>query len=236
MAESGQAATPATSYHRGMSTEPSRIRASDQDRNSAAEALSRAFAQGQLDFREFDERTSTVWATTYRDELLPPLADLFPDPARVLDHPLPAVRPDQAPTPPPRSMSLQQVTGEPGGDSFSLAVMGGTERAGGWLCAPTHTSVAIMGGTDLDLRQARLSARETVIYAVAVMGGIDIVVPEDVRIICDGVGIMGGFGVTDHKSVTLAREDIPADAPVIRLRGLGLMGAVEVTRKARGAR
>lgn len=221
-----------------MSNDPSRLRASDEDRSRAAEALSHAFAQGKLDYAEFDERTSTVWATKYRDELLLPLADLYPDPARVLDQQLPAVRPDHTPTPSPQAqaMSLQQVTGEPGGDSFSVAVMGGSERAGGWLCAPTHTSLALMGGTVLDLRHARLSARETVIHAVAVMGGIEITVPEDVRIICDGVGIMGGFGVSDDKSVTLAREDIPLDAPVIRLRGLALMGGVEVTRKARGVR
>ncbi len=221
-----------------MSTDPSRIRASDEDRTRAAEALSHAFSQGQLDYLEFDERTSAIWATKYRDELLLPLADLYPDPARVLDRQLPSVRPGHTPTPAPqsRTRSLQQVTGETGGDSFSLAVMGGSERAGGWMCAPTHTSLALMGGTVLDLRHARLGAHETLIFAVAVMGGIEITVPEDVQVICDGAGIMGEFGIRDHESVTLAREDVPADAPVIRLRGLALMGEVAIIRKARDVR
>ncbi|GAB3691777.1 DUF1707 SHOCT-like domain-containing protein [Corynebacterium nasicanis] len=209
--------------------DPHRIRASDDDRQRAANALSAAFSQGQLDYREFEERSQTVWATKYLDELALPLADLFPDPAAVLQQRVPAVRPDHTP-------QVTQVTGEPGGDAFSLAIMGGSERAGDWLCAPTHTSLAIMGGTGIDLRQARLGSRETVINAIAVMGGIEIIVPEDVHIISDGVGIMGGFGVTDDKSVTLRREDVPADAPVIRFRGLALMGGVGVTRKARGAR
>lgn len=211
------------------------IRASDDDRHRAAEALSRAFAQGQLDYEEFDERTRTIWATRYREDLLTPLADLYPDPARELEPQTPAVRPHHTPQPRPRTTSLEQVTGNTGGTSFSFALMGGTEYAGDWLCAPTHTSLAIMGGVDVDLRHARLSSHETVISAVAVMGGIQIVVPEDVRIISDGVGVMGGFGVTDDKSVTLRREDIPTDAPVIRLRGLALMGGVDIVRKARDA-
>src|SRR5699024_4770372 len=92
-----------------MSNDPSRLRASDEDRSRAAEALSHAFAQGKLDYAEFDERTSTVWATKYRDELLLPLADLYPDPARVLDRQLPAVRPDH--TPPPSGPRRSAPTG-----------------------------------------------------------------------------------------------------------------------------
>lgn len=211
----------------------SRIRASDGDRERAVTALNQAFSQGQLDYAEFDERTRRIWATKYQDELLEPLVDLFPDPLQVFSEHTPAVRPENAPQSHP---SHWQVTGEPGGDSFSFAVMGGSERTGDWLCAPTHTSLAVMGGTEVDLREARLGARETVINAFAIMGGIEIIVPEDVYIVSDGVGIMGGFGVSDDNSVTLRREDIPAGAPVIRVRGAALMGGVGVTRKARGAK
>ncbi|MDO5670981.1 MAG: DUF1707 domain-containing protein [Corynebacterium sp.] len=217
--------------------DPFRIRASDDDRQRAAAALSQAFSQGQLDYREFDERTQLIWSTKYREELLTPLEDLFPDPAAVLDQRTPAVRPDYSPEPRPHQPPARsQVTGESGGDAFSVAIMGGSERAGNWLCSPTHTSLAIMGGTGVDLREARLGAQETVINAIAVMGGIEIIVPEDVRVVSDGIGIMGGFGISDDESVTLRREDIPADAPVIRFRGIALMGGVGVTRKARGAK
>ena len=217
--------------------DPSRIRASDGDRERAAAALSQAFSQGQLDYSEFDERTRQIWATKYQDELLVPLSDLYPDPQRLFDGSLPAALPDQAPQVRPRQEPVRiRVTGDQGGDSFSFAVMGSSERTGDWLCAPTHTSLAIMGGTDIDLRQARLGSRETVIYAVALMGGMEITVPEDVHIISDGIGIMGGFGISDDRSVTLRREDIPPGAPVIHVRGLALMGGVGVTRKAYGAK
>ena len=72
--------------------------------------------------------------------------------------------------------------------------------------------------------------------AVAIMGGIDIIVPDDVRVIDDGIGIMGGFGIEDHPSCTVPVAQLPADAPVIRVRGLALMGGVGITRAARGAR
>lgn len=66
--------------------------------------------------------------------------------------------------------------------------MGSSEKRGDWLCAPHHVSIAVMGGTELDLRRARFQAAETSITVVAVMGGTDITVPHDVRVINDGVG------------------------------------------------
>lgn len=213
-----------------------RIRASDEDRNKVAAALSEAFSQGRLDYGELDERTRQVWATRYRDELLSPLQDLLADPAEALEGPLPVPRPDSTPTPVNHpSPAVRQVSGEEGGDRFTLSIMGGTEKKGDWLCAPGHVSLALMGGNVVDLRHARLGSRETSITAVAVMGGVDIIVPEDIRVISDGIGIMGAFSIQSDKDVPLRHEDLPADAPVIRVRGLGLMGAVVITRRLREA-
>lgn len=222
-----------------MTDLPPRLRASDDDRNRVNHALGQAFSEGRIDFDEFDQRTGQVLAARYRDELSAPLADLMPDPTAVFEGPLPALLPDSSPTPAARTNPAQvrrQVTGEPGGSTFSLAIMGGTEKSGDWLIAPFHTSVALMGGTEIDLTEARLSAPETVIYAVGIMGGVDILVPEDVRVFSEGVGIMGGFGISTDPAVTVRMEDLPADAPVIRIRGLGLMGGVEVKRVPREPR
>ena len=60
--------------------------------------------------------------------------------------------------------------------------------------------------------------------------------PEDVRVIDDGIGIMGGFGKEDHTSCTVSVADLPADAPVVRVRGFARMGGVGIIRAARGAR
>lgn len=199
---------------------PPRKRASDAERDTAAKHLQDAFADGQISMAEFDERSRALYAATYADELPGLVEDLSP-----------VKRPDREASP-----SHTLVTGESGGSAFTLSVMGGSERTGQWLMAPTHTSLTLMGGNALDLREARFAAHETTVNAVAIMGGIDIIVPDDVRVIDDGIGIMGGFGIEDHPSCTVPVAQLPADAPVIRVRGLALMGGVGITRAARGAR
>ena len=199
---------------------PPRKRASDAERDTAAKHLQDAFADGQITMAEFDERSRALYAATYADELPALVEDLSP------------VKHADREVCPPRAL----VTGERGGSAFTLSVMGGSERTGQWLMAPTHTSLTLMGGNALDLREARFAAHETTVNAVAIMGGIDIIVPEDVRVIDDGIGIMGGFGLEDHPSCTVSVAQLPADAPVIRVRGLALMGGVGITRAARGAR
>lgn len=199
---------------------PPRKRASDAERDTAAKHLQDAFADGQISMAEFDERSRALYAATYADELPGLVEDLSP-----------VKRPDREASP-----SHTLVTGESGGSAFTLSVMGGSERTGQWLMAPTHTSLTLMGGNALDLREARFAAHETTVNAVAIMGGIDIIVPDDVRVIDDGIGIMGGFGIEDHPSCTVPVAQLPADAPVIRVRGLALMGGVGITCAARGAR
>lgn len=199
---------------------PPRKRASDSERDATAKHLQDAFADGQISMSELDERSRAVYAATYADELPALVEDLSP-----VKHADREVCPSRA-----------LVTGERGGSAFTLSVMGGSERTGQWLMAPTHTSITLMGGNALDLRDARLASHETTINAVAIMGGVDIIVPDDVRVIDDGVGIMGGFGIEDHRSCTVSVAELPADAPVIRVRGLALMGGVGITRAARGAR
>ncbi|WJY96761.1 DUF1707 SHOCT-like domain-containing protein [Corynebacterium fournieri] len=199
-----------------------RKRATDSDRDSTAKRLQDAFADGQLSITEFDERSRAVYNATYTDELPALTEDLSP-----VEHPHRAVA---------SHASHAQVTGEPGGTAFSVSLMGGSERTGEWLVAPAHTSLTLMGGNSLDLREARFSAQETVINAVALMGGIEIIVPEDVRVVDNGAALMGGFGIEDHPSCTISRDDLPANAPVLRIRGFALMGGVGIVRAARGAR
>ena len=91
---------------------------------------------------------------------------------------------------------------------------------------PTEfTAVAVMGGVDLDLTEARLESREVTIRAWTIMGGIDIVVPEDMAVVVDGVGFMGAFE-ENHRGV----PPPPPGAPVVRVTGLALMGGVTVKR------
>ena len=105
--------------------------------------------------------------------------------------------------------------------------MGGVTRKGAWLVPERHTAFTLMGGVDLDLREATFAAAETVIYANAVMGGIDIYVDARTHVIVEGVGIMGAFDQGRDK----VPAEITADSPVVRVKGIALMAGVTVTRK-----
>lgn len=199
-----------------------RLRASDDDRSRVVASLQEALRRGQLTLGEFDERARLAYNSRFRDELEVLLADL--DPA-----PTPPARPTPRPVPAPRD----QITGDGGGTNLSVGLLGSTSYEGVWQIGDGHTSISIMGSTELNLSEARLPGQETVINAVAVMGSVAIYVPEDFRIISDGAGVMGSFSVEDDKGVTLRQADVAADAPVIRVRGVGFMGSVEIYRVPR---
>ena len=67
-------------------------------------------------------------------------------------------------------------------------MLSGTARKGRWAMGREHNAVAVMGGVDLDLREAELESQEVVIRVFALMGGIDIVVPEDCVLDASGFG------------------------------------------------
>ncbi len=203
-----------------------RLRASDDDRSRVVASLQEALGRGQLTLGEFDERAKLAYGARFRDELDMLLADLGPDPSP------PPARPTPRPAPAPRD----QITGTGaggGGTNLSVGVLGSTSYHGVWQVGANHTSISVMGSTELNLTEARLPGQETVITAIAVMGSVEIYVPEDFRVISDGAGVMGSFSVEDDKGVTLRQADVAADAPVIRVRGVGLMGSVEIYRVPR---
>lgn len=212
------------------SPEPSEIRVGDAERDQVINTLYRALDAGQIDYAELDQRASLARKARFRGDLVPLTADLVP--AETTETP---PTPDHAPVAQSSSEVGQFVTGESGGNSVSFALMSGTDLSGDWLVAPNHTSIAVMGGNSLDMSWARLSSNNTTVYAMAVMGAVEIQVPEDVRVIAEGLPLMGGFGVSDHESVTVRMSDLPANAPTITVRGFALMGAVTVTRIARNA-
>ncbi len=108
--------------------------------------------------------------------------------------------------------------------SVIVGIMGGGSRSGSWIPAKNNWAVGVMGGCDLDFREAQLGPGVTEIRAFAVMGGVSVVVPPDVRVECSGIGIMGGF---DHEPTVISTAD--PHAPVIRVTGVAIMGGVEVT-------
>lgn len=188
------------------------LRASDTDRDRVAGILREAAAEGRLTMEELDERLDAVYAAKTYAELEPITHDLpHPGTAHV---PAPSAAP---------AGDVHRFSGEPT-SSAAIACMGGFSRRGDWVVPKNFTAVAIMGGGEIDLRQARYAEPVVSIHAFTIMGGIEVIVPEDANVRVTGIGIMGGF---DH---SVSGSGQPG-GPTIIVNGVALMGGVDVKRK-----
>ena len=189
--------------------DPALLRVSDADRHKVADILRDAAGEGRLELDELDERLEATYAAKTYADLVPITADL------------PATGSGAQPQPRPTS-----AVPAPRYDS-TVSVMSGSSRKGVWELGATHTAFALMAGIDLDLREARFTARETVVQANAIWAGIDIIVNANTQVIVEGVGIMGAFEQGRDKVAPV----LTPDSPVVRVKGLALMAGVTVTRR-----
>jgi predicted membrane protein len=121
-----------------------------------------------------------------------------------------------------------KVPGEdrPTTDSRSIvnafAVLGGVQQSNNSQDFRGGELSAIMGGCEIDLRQASIQGGDAVVSTFAMWGGIKIKVPLAWNVMVQGVPFLGGF---DDKSVK------PADptAKTLIVKGTAIMGGVEVT-------
>ncbi|MCL2584314.1 MAG: DUF1707 domain-containing protein [Streptosporangiales bacterium] len=199
--------------------EPGHLRASDADRERVAEILRDAAGEGRLTLEELDERLEAVYAAkTYAD--LEPVTRDLPTPGNL-------PKPASSRAPAPVHHDPERFGGEPGLSS-AIAIMGGATRKGDWVVPRQFTAFAIMGGIEIDMRDARFSEPTVTIHAVTIMGGIEVTVPEDATVRVTGIGVMGGF---DHAASGTGSPG----GPTIIIDGLALMGGVDIKRK-RGSR
>jgi len=197
--------------------DPAQMRISDADRHQVAEVLRKAAGEGRLDIEELDERLESAFAAKVYADLVPILADLPGEAPR-----LPAVAQQAAPAVRPAA-----AVGTASRFDTSFTIMGGQTRKGVWEIGPEHTAFSLMGGVDLDLREAVFASQQVEITANTIMGGVDIVVNSRTRVVVDGVGIMGDFSQARDR----VEAEIDESSPVVRVKGFALMGAVTVVRK-----
>lgn len=184
----------------------------DVQRDYVVQVVSAAFATDRLTMEQLDERLAAVYRARSLGELEVLLADPA-EPSRSLA--------DQA--------SISRVVADPviPARGAALAIMGGFDRSGSWI-VPRHLRVvAVMGGGQLDLREAKLGVGVTEIEILTFWGGVDILVPTGVRVEVTGMAVMGGFSVRGAE----ATED--PNAPVLRISGLAVMAGVDVKHKGR---
>ncbi len=178
------------------------VRASDQDRDAVVQRLQAAFADGRLDDAEFDERMrAALTARTHAD-----LDTLLTD--------LPGTGAASAP------VAVAPSRGRPG--RLAVAFKSSVRRGGRWRVPERYTAVVYKGSGWLDLRAAELTAPVTTLIAVAYKSRIDILVPPGVRVEMTGFGVTQGLPSDEEWAGRL-----PADAPVVHIRGIAYKGTIE---------
>ncbi|MFI9806054.1 DUF1707 domain-containing protein [Streptomyces sp. NPDC052301] len=196
------------------------LRASDADRERVAEVLRDALAEGRLDMEEFEERLEAAYTARTYGELAPLTRDLPASGAVAPPAPVSFVK-----GPVEAGGWASRIVGGEGSSTGGIAIMSGFERKGRWTVPKRFNCFAFWGGGEIDLREANFADHEVEINCVAVMGGMQVIVPPGVEVVVRGIGVMGGF---EHP-----RDDGPPEpgAPRVIIGGFAFWGGVGVERK-----
>jgi len=104
-----------------------------------------------------------------------------------------------------------------------MGFMSELHRNGEWVLPRLFRALAVMGKVVIDLTQVRLGPGTSEIEVRAFMGEVKIIVPHHLRVECEGHPIAGEF-----KMKRVAKTRPQADAPLIRVTGVAIMGAVSI--------
>lgn len=175
--------------------ERSALPPTDGERDEAVATLRTHCADGRLTLDEFADRVAAVIQARTSGEVAAVVSDL---PAEV-----------------------KAVEAAPSHTTL-LGIMCGARRRGRWRPAERITAFAFWGGCQIDFRGAEITTPEVRVTATAVMGGVEIIVPEGVRVEVEGLPLMGGI---DRRI-----RDVPTlpGTPVIKVKAFAFWGGVVV--------
>ena len=192
-----------------MSDPDDSLRVSDAERDATLGMLGEHAAVGRLTLDELEERSGRALAAKTRGELATLTSDLPKEGGQAQPAPTRTKKPVR----------------------WMIAVMGGSHRRGRFRAVGRINAVAIMGGDEIDLRDAEIEGGELTLNLVSIMGGANLYVPDSIEVEVGGFSLMGG-----HEDIGRQRMPRPG-APVIRVQAYNLMGGVTIYRvppQARG--
>ena|SRR2546423_4543183 len=109
-----------------------------------------------------------------------------------------------------------------------MAFLSSTEREGRWELPRHLRALAVLGNVELDLRDAIVGVGLYVIEAVAVFGNVEITVPPELHVECDGDALLGTFTLKYEGRVNTAAA---SQERTIRVTGSAYAAAVTVRVK-----
>lgn len=194
-------------------------------RQVTIDALCDHFANDAMEVEEFERRVEAAHRAATVDDLTALLRDL---PGGNLPAPSQGTESSDIAKHKFRVTSAAHVRER----EIIVAILGGASRRGRWSAARHNFGLAIMGGAELDFREAELGPGVTEVRVLAVWGGVEIIVPPGMNVECRGIGIMGGFD--NYSDQDSDQASLDPDAPTLRITGLACMGGVEVTQRYPG--
>lgn len=106
-----------------------------------------------------------------------------------------------------------------------LAVLGGVERKGAWRVPRRLRVIAVLGGADLDLRDADIAPDGLDLNAFCLLGGLEVTVRSDDKVELSGTALAAGNELT-------VRPTGEAPGRRIAIHAISLLGGVSVHDKA----
>jgi hypothetical protein len=197
---------------------PARL-AVTEAREQVLEQLSDAFAKDELGLEEFEARIDGAYQASTEVGLRALVKDLSPPVALASTELLRAAASSTSLASAPQAPRRARV----------LAVLGNVERSGRFQVPDGYRATSVLGNVELDLRDVVLGDGVTHLHVRAVLGNIEIVVPPDLPVECEGTGFLASFAQLNR---------IPAEGtaagPLLRIIGSAVLGNVEIRTLPRG--
>lgn len=189
------------------------LRASDAERERAADVLREAMTSGRLGIDELDDRMRHVLGAQTRVDLEQLVADVIvPGDDR---HPLAAA-----------GAGTERVPVRAGGESTHriVAVLGGSERKGRWRLATDCSVTCVLGGAELDLTQVELAGDSVELSIFCLLGGAEVTLPPHLNVRITDTAILGA------NDIDIVDETPDPGGPVVHIKLTSVLGGSEVKR------
>jgi hypothetical protein len=125
-------------------------------------------------------------------------------------------------------LARRKTFGDETADEFGIATyLGGVERTSSAAALRRGSVSVVLGGVDLDLREAMLDPSGADLDLSATLGGVNVTVPSDWRVVVDDRARLGGV-----EALVTDPEELPDDAPLLRIAAGARLGGVSIITDA----
>jgi hypothetical protein len=125
-------------------------------------------------------------------------------------------------------LARRRTVGDDTSDEFAIAVyVGGVQRACKATSLRRGSVSVVLGGVELDLREATLAPEGADLDLSATLGGVNVTVPGDWRVVVEDRATLGGV-----EALVTDPENLPDDAPLLRVAAGALLGGVAIMTDA----